>query len=1104
MCGKRRRRRPSGSDADEDGTRSGSNSGGNGSLTGMWTPRHLNDLKVSSIYNRNSAEAPAEVPKTISLYRKDLISAMKLPDSEPLTPEEYWLITDSWKQEWEKGVQVPVNPESLPEPEVKLITPVADRSHDFRLVTHDDFFNPDYHQLVSTAARAEKVCSYDLDDVDAAWLGSSNADRAMQNLTLISEFLMEQVIEELELQCWEQVQTILKSQEGLGIEYDENVICDVCRSPESEEGNEMVFCDSCNICVHQACYGITTIPSGSWLCRTCTLGIKPTCVLCPNIGGAMKATRSGHTWAHVACCHWIPASKPLDLLRRWSPSPKSLQFLRWSLVCVLCKEKTGACIQCSVKTCKTAYHVTCAFKNGLEMKPIIVDENAEDGIKLRSYCQKHSVNTKKDKPQSGSEEDIEKKKLKAMTAEERNQARAEKLQQIEAEFYKYVRLKDVSQNLAVDMDIVILIFNYWKLKRKSLNNRPLVPPRPETTQLLTQQQEQDLEQMKMFVQLRQDLERVRNLCYMVSRREKLSRSFFRLREQTFQKQLVLLTEKNDLSADDRQAILHANHGPSIYDQFYSHSSSSAGTTKSSLPDYEALISLIAGVDAKKELLVNGVIKSRKSKLFDPSTSAASTSSKPVASTSAAAASNNSSAENNANSNVSTNASSSSASANVNSSTKAVKTTSYLSDSDELELPVVRGKQSAASAAGTVKDVPIYSDSESEDAKPTLTTPTKKETKASKAAAASAAKEKATKKTKFDVQHAAVAATISSAIASKQAAAAAAAEVSPDVKSSKKVKGDNKASPVAPPTTSPKGKGKATGKKGKNKGFDPTELIVPQREAAKKATESIRSVKQKKEQAALDTIEAVATGSTAVTPKEENSPSKDKTKASAASIVSTLSDSDTEEKVFKQPVTKKGEKAKSPERKSSGKGAKKAATISTSAAEEAAGTGDDEFDFDDKDEASAKNVSYVPQRQAAKKAAEHIRSGLSNIVAARLIIEDEMELARKKTKLEKGAKGKSPSRKSDDEEADSESRLAAESAKIETAVAEAAKKVTSKERAPVKGGLGKAGKGKKEGLSSESGDCGLKAAGVSKKLAALRIPDSLLDKGSQSAVKKKTG
>ena len=56
---------------------------------------------------------------------------------------------------------------------------------------------------------------------------------------------------------------------------------------------------------------------------------------------------------------------------------------RWSLVCVLCKERMGACIQCSVKTCKTAYHVTCAFKHNLEMRAIIEDENAEDGVKLR-------------------------------------------------------------------------------------------------------------------------------------------------------------------------------------------------------------------------------------------------------------------------------------------------------------------------------------------------------------------------------------------------------------------------------------------------------------------------------------------------------------------------------------------------------------------------------------------------------------------------------------------------------------------------------------------------------------------------------------------------
>jgi hypothetical protein len=70
----------------------------------------------------------------------------------------------------------------------------------------------------------------------------------------------------------------MKSEDGLGIEYDENVICDVCRSPDSEEANEMVFCDNCNICVHQACYGITTIPSGKSLnlnkCARCEINFE--------------------------------------------------------------------------------------------------------------------------------------------------------------------------------------------------------------------------------------------------------------------------------------------------------------------------------------------------------------------------------------------------------------------------------------------------------------------------------------------------------------------------------------------------------------------------------------------------------------------------------------------------------------------------------------------------------------------------------------------------------------------------------------------------------------------------------------------------------------
>lgn len=59
------------------------------------------------------------------------------------------------------------------------------------------------------------------------------------------------MLEELETTCHQNMARAIETQEGLGIEYDEDVVCDVCRSPEGEDGNEMVFCDKCNVCVHQ-------------------------------------------------------------------------------------------------------------------------------------------------------------------------------------------------------------------------------------------------------------------------------------------------------------------------------------------------------------------------------------------------------------------------------------------------------------------------------------------------------------------------------------------------------------------------------------------------------------------------------------------------------------------------------------------------------------------------------------------------------------------------------------------------------------------------------------------------------------------------------------
>lgn len=72
------------------------------------------------------------------------------------------------------------------------------------------------------------------------------------------------MLEELETVCYENMNIAIETEEGLGIEYDEDVVCDVCRSPEGEDGNEMVFCDKCNVCVHQ----VSSSSLSNWVVRT--------------------------------------------------------------------------------------------------------------------------------------------------------------------------------------------------------------------------------------------------------------------------------------------------------------------------------------------------------------------------------------------------------------------------------------------------------------------------------------------------------------------------------------------------------------------------------------------------------------------------------------------------------------------------------------------------------------------------------------------------------------------------------------------------------------------------------------------------------------------
>lgn len=173
--------------------------------------------------------------------------------------------------------------------------------------------------------------------------------------------------------------------------YDQR--CAVCNDSDYDNSNAIVFCDGCDIAVHQECYGVAFIPEGQWLCRKCMINKSKVteCVFCPSTTGAFKQLDNS-LWGHVICGLWINElyfANPvyMEPIEGMESIPKS----RWKLTCYICRQRVGACIQCTNRSCFQAYHVTCAKRAGLHMEMTQGVKGAlTNKLTLRSYCDKHT------------------------------------------------------------------------------------------------------------------------------------------------------------------------------------------------------------------------------------------------------------------------------------------------------------------------------------------------------------------------------------------------------------------------------------------------------------------------------------------------------------------------------------------------------------------------------------------------------------------------------------------------------------------------------------------------------------------------------------------
>ncbi|KAI0351350.1 hypothetical protein OH77DRAFT_1429898 [Trametes cingulata] len=398
---------------------------------------------------------------------------------------------------------------------------------------NDEFVLPEEHYIRYIEPLESDLATqveYDMDEQDQEWLDAVNQERKAQQLDKVSYETFEIIMDRLEKEWFDLSKNIPKSDMALP---SEDSTCAICDDSEGENTNAIVFCDGCNLAVHQDCYGVPYIPEGQWLCRKCTVSPENpvSCILCPNEGGAFKQTVSGE-WVHLLCAIWVPETAVAnDVFMEPITGVEKISKQRWKLRCSVCGIREGACIQCSRPSCFTAFHATCARKEKLLM-PMKATQGSEAPT-LACYCEKHLPRE---------QQEVRAAALRAHHTDDSDidegqaNSKSNKAARAYAKTYKpgpplvpriiVNRILQYISRIPIrhKSDFVQLVCRYWSLKREARRGAPLLKRlhlEPWTALSGSKQQTDEEKVMKLehMKRLRLDLERVRLIIDVVRHRE---------------------------------------------------------------------------------------------------------------------------------------------------------------------------------------------------------------------------------------------------------------------------------------------------------------------------------------------------------------------------------------------------------------------------------------------------------------------------------------------------------------------------------------------------------------------------------------------------------